>query len=543
VNSAQRDHSAVRPDRVASALVALAALVSFLPTLWSGFCFDDGAFLPPGPRVTSVRNPLVFFGGSVWDFANVVIRDVPLYRPGTTLALWAFAPLLGSSTTAWQVPSVLLHVVATVLVYALARRLVPSSPLGAAAGALVFALHPVHVEAVAPALGFAHVLASVLALAAIHAQLSHARGGGLRWLVVAAAASAAAMLTTEIAFAVPPLLLLVEWAARRARPSPGVVAAAALPLAFVFWLRSRAISDPLPLALDGPALGHAVTFAAAYLRNLIVPWPQPLYLSVPRGGVAGPLDWTVAALVVAGAAWLVVRVRTDRPALLLALGTVALGLGPAIAAGLNPHPLFAPRALYLASAGLALLVAWGADRARAAAPRAAPGALALLAALGLAGCLAGTLGWHDELTVRKRVVASDPEYGPGHLGLALAYAEAGDNEAAERHLAEAVRLTRDPAHRADAAEELGRRLGESGRLPEAERMLRSAVADAPGRATAWNNLGNVLWLLGRLPEARDAYERALAIVPDSHEAVQNLARVRSALGVAGSDRDVAAAPP
>jgi tetratricopeptide (TPR) repeat protein len=536
VNPSSLEPSAVRSDRVALALVASAALLSFAPALRSGFALDDGAFLPPGPPVTSVRNPLVFFCGSVWDFANVHIPDVPLYRPGTTLALWALAPLLGAAPAAWHLPAVLLHVLATVLVYALARRLVGPSPVAPAAGALVFALHPVHVEAVAPALGFGHVLAAVLGLAALHAQVSHARSGHLRWLVVAAAASAAAMLTTEVAFAIPPLLVLVEWVERRARPASGVLAAAALPLALVFVLRGRAVSGALPLALEAPALGNAAAFAAAYARNLLVPWPQPLYLSLPAGGVAGPLDWTVAALAAAGAAWLVARAgRADRPVLLLALGIVALGAGPAVAAGLNPHPLFAPRALYLASAGLALLVAWGADRARAAAPRLAPGALALLAALGLAGCLAGTRGWRDELTVRKRVIASDPDFGPGHLALARAYATAGEDGSAEHHLSEAVRLARDPVQRADATEELGLRLGQAGRLDEAERLLRGVVADAPGRATGWNNLGNVLWLLGRLPEARDAYERALAIAPDSYEAAQNLARVRDALG-AGAGR-------
>src|SRR5690606_39346799 len=65
--------------------------------------------------------------------------------------------------------SVLLHAVATLLVFLLLARLLPrttAGSYGALAGASVFAVHPVHVEAVANVVGQAELLAAIALLAA-----------------------------------------------------------------------------------------------------------------------------------------------------------------------------------------------------------------------------------------------------------------------------------------------------------------------------------------------------------------------------------------
>lgn len=76
---------------------------------------------------------------------------------------------------------------------------------------------------------------------------------------------------------------------------------------------------------------------------------------------------------------------------------------------------------------------------------------------------------------------------------------------------------------ADAQSAIGSANLRLGRIDQAERWLRAAVAQDPGYVAAWNNLGVVLVEQGRYPEASLAFRRAFALVNgDSEEIRQNL---------------------
>ena len=94
------------------------------------------------------------------------------------------------------------HGLATVLLVALLARWLP--PLGATAAGLVFAWHPVHVEAVASLVGRAELLVAVGILGAVLA----ARRG--QW-VLAVLCAALAMLSKEHGVIVGVVILLDRW--------------------------------------------------------------------------------------------------------------------------------------------------------------------------------------------------------------------------------------------------------------------------------------------------------------------------------------------
>jgi len=71
---------------------------------------------------------------------------------------------------------------------------------------------------------------------------------------------------------------------------------------------------------------------------------------------------------------------------------------------------------------------------------------------------------------------------------------------------------------------------DEGRLPEAEKDLRSVLEKFPLDRVAWNNLGTVLWLAGKYPDAVGAFEKTLAIDPEDLTAHYNLMRVYRAQG-------------
>lgn len=76
----------------------------------------------------------------------------------------------------------------------------------------------------------------------------------------------------------------------------------------------------------------------------------------------------------------------------------------------------------------------------------------------------------------------------------------------------------------------GNKLLAKGKLIEAERAYRQALALAPIDAQAWSNLGLTLWKLNRLADAEICLKRAVTLKPNLAEARNNLGGVMEALG-------------
>jgi Tfp pilus assembly protein PilF len=378
--------------------------------------------------------------------------------------------------------------------------------------------------------GWGNPFTTLLALLAVHAQLSHSRGGAPGWLAAGVAAATLAALSSEGALVVPPMLAALDWVERR-RASPTVWIGYALSVALPLYLRSRALSSPIPLQISAEAILRAASFGAAYVRDLVSPWPPPPHGSYPRGGVAGPATWAFVLALGGGVGWLVARLPArQRSKPLLALAWIAVCLAPITAAGMNATPFYAPRALYLPSVGLALLVAallssWSPTR-RPWLRWAAAAAVLCGVAIGNAAAME----WRDEATVLRRMLQVDPEAPVVHLRLADLAEQEGRAEDSLRHIQAAVRYAVSARDRLDARERLAVYYGSSGRLDEAERLLVEVLREDPSRFRAWMNLGNVALSRGDASRARDCYERALRLSPRFGDAAFNLSLALEALG-------------
>jgi tetratricopeptide (TPR) repeat protein len=78
--------------------------------------------------------------------------------------------------------------------------------------------------------------------------------------------------------------------------------------------------------------------------------------------------------------------------------------------------------------------------------------------------------------------------------------------------------------------EFGRRSGERGRLEEAARLFREALALDPARGAVWVDLGIVLAMAGNPEEAAAAFQEALALAPDDADTRLRLGLALLALG-------------
>lgn len=361
------------------ALIALLALAATWPATQGSFVYDDLPYVQ--------ENPVVHGLEPLWT-TPLGTPDQGLWRP-LTVWTWRLQWTPPYEAGPFLVVNVLLHLVASLLLWRLGRRLGLSAVGAGLAGAL-FALHPVHAEAVAWVTGRAELLATVFVLGG---WILHRGGGGPARVLGAAACVALAGLSKENALIAPGLYLLGDLAlpvgdGPRRGPPWGRLALLAATSGAVFAARLGALDQPLPAHgpfHDTDLAGRLVVALAVLARSLhLLAWPEPLRIHY-QGDELETLDALGLALPAALLTVVLLLWHRQRRAA-LALVLVPASLAPVLHLLPIGEP-FAERFLYLPSAFFclaagALAAAW--CRAELSGRGLGPS----LAALGLVGALA-----------------------------------------------------------------------------------------------------------------------------------------------------------
>jgi hypothetical protein len=531
--------------RLGAAGAALLGALAYAGTLRAGFVYDDWTYVAGNPDLAGglSRVPRLF----VESFPSYA-PERALYRP-LTAATYALERAGGPADAARShAVNVLLAAAVTLAAHGVLRRIL--DPAAALGGTLLFAVHPVHAEAVAWVTGRSELLAALFALAAVAWGLDVLRGGGASRAAGAGVFALLALLSKESGAVALPLLAAAAALVPGVRPGRASLALGAVAAGVLVGLalRSAALGAFAPAAAErvgAPDLAGrlplVVAAAGEHLRLLGAPWP----LHVERMPEP-PATWSDPAVVaglgvLAAGAALTFALRRRRAALLLACWpplallpvahVVPIGetvaerflLTPSLGAcGLVGAALASPgRALRIRVGALAALVAlgWTLSLARAGvwgsetalwtdAARRVPESAGVWAGLGDAHAHDGRPG--DAIPQYRAALRRDPGLTVARLGLAQALDETGRPDEA---LAETERaVAADPRH-APALNNLGVRLARAGRGEEAREMFRRAVEAAPGYAPALRNAALAAAEAGRDAEARELLSRARAADP------------------------------
>ena len=434
---------------LAPALAALVAFAAYASTLSHQFVYDDLAVIVHNPKLHHLANWREIVTSPWWPRG--------LYRPFTSLTLAANWTLGPDRPFGFHLGNVLMHAATAAALCVLAARLM--SPAGALAAALLFALHPVHVEAVANVVGRAEVLAALFAVLAVLAYLRYgdltedgrsplARGTAA---VGTLAAALLALASKESAFALPGVLLVADWARARTEGQPFVARAtrswplwsAVLLLAVGWlWLRTAVVGE---LAGDAPAPGLAGTgvldrmaimlaIVPEYLRLLLYPARLSAEYSpgfIPVSAHIGPAGWLglVLLLLCAGVAFFA---RRRAPMLTAGLAWTAVALFVVGNVLVPSGVVLAERTLYLASAGVCLAAGWlfGVGYIWRRTVAVAVLGVVLAAAFLRTSSRAGV--WRDDATFFPQLVADAPgSYRADWVAAMLTYMR-GDSTAGEQ---------------------------------------------------------------------------------------------------------------
>jgi tetratricopeptide (TPR) repeat protein len=543
--SASRAEAAASRTGPALAVIAAAA-AAYAGSFAVPLQFDDLPNVVDAPEVHAV-------GLSPSDLAPAVAG----FPGGRWLARASFAvnhAVHGLAPAGYHAVNLALHVLASLLVLSLARALLdalaqtapPAPPAlsdprdratAAAIAALLLAVHPVHTQAVTYVVQRMTVMGASFALLAVRLWLAgrDRRGRARAGLLAAAAVSAwLAFSSKENFVVVPGLVLLVEAVAfpgllARVRARRAAVAAGAAALALAgaglvhLYLpvlrdeaaRQAAIPVPARLLSQGRILLH-------YLSLLALPLPSRLhvdYAFAPSTALLSPPSTVPALLAVAGLAALAVALRRRAPLVTLALGWFGVAL--AVEQSVLPIDLVFEQRIYFADVGLFVL-AGAAAVALVRAPRVGAWAVAApIAVLLAAGTIARNERWRDPALLFADEEGTGPGAARGLLTVGSQLRARGRLDEAERVLRRAVALAPDEA---GGYVNLGNVALDRGRLDEAEGWYREALSRDDRDANAWYDLAIVLSRRGRVADAMDAYRAAV-----ESDATYTSARVNLAL--------------
>jgi tetratricopeptide (TPR) repeat protein len=513
-------------------ILLLCAVLPYLNTLGNGFIYDDNNEILNNPYLRSFGHLREIL--STNTLAHLGARGVTnYYRPvsvvGFLLCYQAFGPL----AYGFHLANLLLNAAVVCVLFALTDRMFRNRTLAFVTAAL-FALHPVHTEAVAWVsavtdldVGFFFLLTFWFYLGVACPgrilKMSNDNGGRVQhpegaarpdWARVGTTASfVLALLSKEQAAVIPLLATLYEHLYREDRSETswqekfGRYYALWLVLLAYVLFRMRFFGGFTAVLLTKvtwyEAFLSAFVLQAAYLWKFLSPIHLCAYYSFHQS--VSPLD--VRVLAGLGAflfclALFVLLWRRARPAsfgLLWYFATIAPVLN---ARWIGPN-VFAERYLYLPSVGLCWVAAWGGlrigdwvSRRRRAMRNAAAGALGCLVLLAVTRIVTRNRDWQNEVNYYRATLAREPEA----LGLWI---------------------------------NLGSVYWNSGNPREAEAQWRRAEALDPNNAMVLNNLGLVFAGKKDYRKAVECFERSMRQRPIYTDAHLNLGRVLAEQGMEG----------
>jgi Tfp pilus assembly protein PilF len=572
-------------------LLLAAVVLIYGNTMRNEFTMDDGLYVVNNPQVTDLSVRELFAPNKI---SNV-------YRPFTfaTLALnWA---VNGGKPFGFHLVNLLLHAAVTWLLYLLLQAILGTSPeakTSALAAAWLFAVHPIHTEAVASVVGRSELLAAGFLLAA---WILHLRDREIPALIC----FLLALLSKESAAAFLALVVVGDYARGEWKQHLRYARIAGVTLLYIglIWKVQGGrigkadvsmLDNTLAVIPAGWRILNALRVAWKYAGLQIYPATLSCDYSFNQIPVYLNLRHTLpaaAAAVVAVGAWLW-AVRKRRSGLVLAGGIYLASFATTANILVPTGTIMGERLAYLPSAGFCLLVAliwswlrdwaplgghwnrvrallgarWNKDRQRTL----AWGVLAALVAALAMRTVVRNRDWKNDLVLYAAAVQAAPDSAKMHSNLGNQYmargqldlartefqaalriypdypdalasyglleGRDGNNEAADKMIERALNMSRrdNPNYDFMVVNLAALRI-QTGQMDSALELLNRGISESPTYARAWSNRAVIRYKRGETASAAADAEEALRLDPGNMQA-QNLMRLLGASGPSASPR-------
>jgi cytochrome c-type biogenesis protein CcmH/NrfG len=540
----------VTAPRVLLVLALALAVLSHIAALGFAFVDDDTTQVIGEPHIQSWQFLPQYFTQDIWLHKCGSNYYRPLFLTWLLLNYMFF----GLEPLGWHAAVLLVHALATALVYVLVAKLW-QDPLTAGFAAVLFAVHPVAVEGVAWVAGANEPLMTVMFLVSLLCYL-HARERGQKlWVWSSALCYLAALLVKETAIILPLLVLIYEAASAIGRrpsagdgrdygrtpkavrlaaikqPPPGHANLGSLATALVPYAAAVLVYlGARGLALHGLAPAHRSSVSLVtvfstwpailwfYVKELIIPWPLGLYHTLPfvtqyrMGNFFGPLLGLIA--IGAGlAAWSRREPRVGQTCAWLFLPLLPVMTSVAY---FDRGQLVHDRYLYLPMVGMVMLGALALrrvkllDMTRFGLPLTQVVILSAVVCIFGIATVAQTGTWRSNQALYRHAVAVAPDSAPANVAWAQELSAEDQPEAALRYYRQALALDPDDFR---TYYSLGFFQAHSQQWEDAEKSLVKVTQLKPQEPCIFFGLALVQKAAGKLPEAEASFRRACSTSP------------------------------
>ena len=519
-----------RPQkRVASAsfwiglALFVVTLAVYLPARHFDFVnYDDPDYVTSNPHIRGGVTPQTV----AWA---VTSGEAANWLPITRLSYLLDYQLFGMQSGWDHLVNAFIHALTTVFVflffYRATRARWPSAFV-----ALLFALHPLHVESVAWISERKDVLSAFFWFLTLWFYVRYAERLSPFRLALVLAAFCLGLMSKPMVVTLPLVLLLLSfWPLRGTRTRAchvatlGTLLLAAITGVITYLVQSRSgavkalAHFPLSLRIENALVSYAI-----YLGKMF--WPANLAVFYPYPAEIPLWQPLLATAILIAISVFVAKFARSYPYLVVGWLWYLITLLPVIGLIQVGGQARADRYMYIPMTGIAIMLSWGAADIVRRWPQTKM-AIVLIGVLACSSCIAvtsrqlqywrnsGTLFEHA-LSVTHRNYVAQHNLGTYLLGTP------DQLPAAISHFEEALQINPDSA---EAHTDLGSALAKTGQFQDAVAQYQAALRINPNAAITHNDLGNALAQMpGHLPDAVRQYETALHLNPDFAEAHNNL---------------------
>jgi tetratricopeptide (TPR) repeat protein len=518
----------------------------FSQTTRYGFVnFDDDLYVYNTP---AIKAGLTVKGMSL-AFVSQHARN---WHPLTTISHMLDCQLYGLNAGGHHATNLILHIIAVFLLFRVLLQ-TTGALWRSAIVAVLFAVHPLHVESVAWVSERKDVLSAVFFFLMVDAYVRYARGPSIARYLLVAMLFIAGLMSKSMLVSAPMILLLLDyWPLGRMRGQGAeardrrleasrrwavisrlllekiplfVLSAGACVITFVLQKRATGAIPPLPLLWR---CENAITSYTIYIWKTL--WPTRLAVFYPHPNdtlTIWELIFAVAFLMAVTAAAIIWR--RQHPYLLTGWFWYLTMLIPVIGIVQVGEQGHADRYTYLPSVGLFLAAVWfAADIATVRRSRlrlvVATAATTLLLALLAWTAFVQTSYWRNSDTLWNHALAVTSDNDVAHNNLGYLCADRGDLDKAVSHFENAARIRSGKTNpHYDVASgfvqmNLADALARKGRSDEAMAHYEEAIRLQPYDADAYYNRGNLFFAKGQVEAAIADWEKTLLIQPNDADA-------------------------
>ncbi|MBI2411799.1 MAG: tetratricopeptide repeat protein [Deltaproteobacteria bacterium] len=508
------------------------------------FVGDDISFIKENIAIRSLANIPDFFLSPKSLAAGDTEWGTTIYRPLRTVSFAVDYALFGLQPYGYHAVSLALHLIAAVSFYFVVLGLFNIAGV-AFLSALLFAAHPVHIEAVTWIASRADLIGMVLFNVTFLAYMRYKDVRRKGWLAASLALSFLSYMGKETMVFLPGIIILYDYATRNRRPVSDTIKANIVSwvlftivcAAYLFirmsitgrmsqnqgWWGGTAYSNFLMMA----------EATATYIRLMVVPYGFTFhYIIDPVYSVLAP-KVVVSLVVILASIVLIIYSHFRNRLVFFSLVWFYLGLVPI--ANIIPisFSMMAERYIYVASAGPIIAAGYGLYRLYRYATerslglqRLAVGGIVVLVLIFSVQVIIRNDDYKDEFAFYSSAVAVSPDSPPSNKGLADQYYNKKDYAKAIEYYEKAIAA--DPVYvEALLGEAVAYR--ETGELAKALAAARKAAlveekvpSLKPRNPLIKFNLGNIYKEMGDLEAARAEWEAAVELNPEYPEALNHL---------------------